>query len=256
MLNWIIRWLGDVPDKRLRRNMKKTNNWIWSVGQFLNKNLKTKGDHKMKICLNCGLELSNSSLQKQGSPCPTKGCYGTISDIDENVYETILTLNGKGYKTLESCSGHTYGNNKSAYLILHPLVNPKLFQTLPRNFVQDVNNPRKISREISAPDVLHRLKEIGEAAYDLLEWAESLPDPMDIIAKFEHSAKDDYTFINKIISKFNLEYTSYYPFNGNYVYVFRTIIPSSIVEQCNDEILVLAKQQGLIGNSIVGEFEP
>lgn len=210
----------------------------------------------MKICLNCGLELSNSSKQKQGSPCPTPGCYGTVSDIDENVYETISILNGMGYKTRESCSGHTYGNNKSAYLILHPLVNPKLFQTLPSKFVQDVNNLRKISRLISAPDVLHQLKEIGEAAYDLLEWAESIPDPMDIIAKFEHSAKDDYTFISKIISKFNLEYLSCYPSNGNFEYVFRTIVPGPIADQCNDEILVLAKQEGLVGSSIVCEFEP
>jgi hypothetical protein len=210
----------------------------------------------MKICLTCGLELSNSSLHKDGSPCPTKGCYGTISDLDENIFETLLTLNGKGYKTRESCSGHTYNQNKSVYLILHPLVNPKLFQTLPGKFIQDVSNPRKISKVISAPDVLHQLKEIGEAAYDLLEWAESLPDPMDIIAKFEHSVKDDSTFINKIVSKFNLEYHSCYPSKGNYEYVFRTIVPGPIADQCNDEILVLAKQDGLVGSSIVCEFEP
>lgn len=210
----------------------------------------------MRICVNCGGEFDLSSKYVDGSMCPTKGCDGTISDLDENIDETLLTLNGKGYKTLESCSGHTYGNNKSAYLILHPLVNPKLFQTLPRNFGQDVNNPRKISRVISAPDVLHQLKEIGEAAYDLLEWAESIPDPFDIISKFEHSVKDDYTFINKIISKFNLEYLSWYPSNRNFVYVFRTIVPAPIADQCNDEILLLARQEGLVGSSIVCEFEP
>lgn len=210
----------------------------------------------MKICTNCGREFDLSSKYVDGSKCPTKGCYGTVSDLDENIFETLLTLNNKGYKTRESCSGHTYNDNKSVYIILHPLVNPKLFQTLPSKFVQDVNNPRKIIRVISAPDVLHQLKEIGEAAYDLLEWADSLPDPMDIITKFEHSVKDDYSFINKIVSKFNLEYLSCYPSNGNYVYVFRTIVPGPIADQCNDEILVLAKQEILVGSSIVCEFEP
>jgi hypothetical protein len=210
----------------------------------------------MKICTNCGRDFEVSSKYVDGSKCPTKGCYGTISDLDENIFETVLTLNGRGYKTRESCSGHTYNDKKVVYLILHPLVNPKLFQTLPSKFIQDVNNPRKISRVISAPDVLHQLKEIGEAAYDLLEWAISLPDPMDIIAKFEHSVKDDYTFINKIISKFNLEYKSHYPSKGNYEYIFRTIVPSPIADQCNDEILVRVKQEGLIGSSIVCEFEP
>jgi len=210
----------------------------------------------MKICTNCRRDFDISSKYVDGSKCPTKWCDGTVSDIDENVYETILTLNGMGYKTRESCSGHTYNDKKSVYLILHPLVNPKLFQTLPDKFVQDIYNLRKISRVISAQDTLHQLKEIGEAACDLLEWAESLPDPMDIITKFEHSAMDDFTFINKIVSKFDLEYLSCYPFKGNYEYVFRTIVPDPIADQCNDEILNLAKQEGHIVDSFVSEFEP
>ena len=209
----------------------------------------------MKICTNCGRDFDFSAKYVYGSMCPTSGCDGTIVDLDENIYETISTLNGKGYGTRESCSGHTYKNKKIAYLLLHPLVNPRIFQTLPRKFVKDPKNPWKITRAISAKDTLQQLKEIGEAAYDLLEWAISLPHPMDIIAKFEHSVPDDRAFMNKIISKFNLEYKSQYPFKGNYVYVFRTIVPSSIAGHCKDEINILAKLEGVTGSADVYEFE-
>ena len=42
-----------------------------------------------------------------------------MSEIDEGMFEIIILLNKKGYRTITCCSGHDYEDNSDGYILFN-----------------------------------------------------------------------------------------------------------------------------------------
>jgi hypothetical protein len=108
--------------------------------------------------------------------CLNPMCCEELIEIDENIIQTIVILNKKGYITSGSCSGH-FGFLNETYIYFKANYN---FETLPKGFI--INDYRcyvsEIHKDFDYKDygTIKRQNEIWETAKDLLEWAEALPD--------------------------------------------------------------------------------
>ena len=131
--------------------------------------------------------------------CPIRGCIGLLVEIDENIIETILILNKKGYRTLESCSGHLKGLGSSVYILFDDRY---VFDTLPNGFSIDYayysENDMLIGKSING-DISDRQMEIWNTSKDLLEWAEALPVAVidNEIKEKEAEKVETYSYMSK-----------------------------------------------------------
>ena len=112
--------------------------------------------------------------EEEGFYCLNITCCGELIKIDENIAETIVILNKKGYITIGSCSGHL-GFLNEAYIQFKDNYN---FETLPKGFIVRGYMNSIVCKEFELKDfgTMKRQADIWETAKDLLEWAESLPD--------------------------------------------------------------------------------
>ena len=137
----------------------------------------------MKICFKCNTLFEHHFDIGFEKVCPVKDCGGDVVEIDDNIFHPVRTLNEKGYITAFCCSGHLWESDP--YIVFDDIVNKDCFCNYPNNFVQDGSGSRVvIRRSINNIEVLERQKELNEATYSLLEWAEKLPVAKDFSVIF------------------------------------------------------------------------
>ena len=152
----------------------------------------------MYSCIKCGTNFNRNRKFGINNLCPINNCSGTIEEIDDNLTPTIHLLNKKGYKTLESCAGHTWGGN--TYITFNSNI---LISGIPKQFKSkfDPSGRLIISRAISECSAIERLKSINNAALGLLEWATIVPPAIEVLVQLEVKSKKSKTNIRQEIAK-------------------------------------------------------
>ena len=110
---------------------------------------------------------------------------GNLVEIDENLLESIILLNKKGYTTDYCCSGHIF-DACSAYISFFSQI---ILPSLPNGFDYDWNihpviNKEKqlenghyaIRKSLVENNNILKQKEILQAGLDVLDWAMNLPE--------------------------------------------------------------------------------
>jgi len=68
-------------------------------------------------CPNCGYHYLNPYEKSLDDGCYEEKCPacddGIMYDIDYNIFDIIINLNKKGYRTFACCEGHKTGNNET-----------------------------------------------------------------------------------------------------------------------------------------------
>ncbi len=139
----------------------------------------------MKTCLECFNLFNRYSDSVPYSPCPILHCGGKVVDIDDNILQTIIQLNQKGYPTAYCCAGHTWGNDP--YIVFADSVYINAFPNLPKAFKSEIihNGALRIYKSIPPSSVIDTQKLLMDAAIDLLEWSYRLKSSMLLMADFE-----------------------------------------------------------------------
>jgi hypothetical protein len=139
------------------------------------------------------------------SPCPILHCGGKVVDIDDNILQTIIQLNEKGYPTAFCCTGHTWGNEP--YIVFDDSVNINAFPNLPKAFNSEItpNGALRIYKSIPANSSIDTQKLLMEAAIDLIEWSDRLKQSILLMVDFELNDKATLSEIkNEIQQRFNI----------------------------------------------------
>jgi len=147
------------------------------------------------VCLHC-YEVFHPSIWKwdtnQTQFCPRMKCnYADIFMCDEEMIDIIFTLNKKGYKTTDCCSGHPRKGWSSIYemyisfqhgIIVPPP--PKGFENRTNSLLVETSDEEyfstdlRISSSIFPPGDVNQLdivKFMHERYQDLLDWVDNLP---------------------------------------------------------------------------------
>jgi hypothetical protein len=198
----------------------------------------------MKICFKCNTLFESYFDIGFEKGCPIKDCFGDVVEIDDNIFHPVRTLNEKGYITAFCCSGNLWKSNP--YIVFDDIVNKDCFCDYPNNFVQDESGSRVvIRRPINSIEVLERQKELNEATYSLLEWAEKLPIAKDFDVIFiDVKPDDEEQFIKMMQNKFSLFYCDKRSAGNDEVYTFETILSSSKVDSFSKKLKAEAKRNG------------
>ena len=159
----------------------------------------------MNTCLDCGRIFKNDILLGEYNSCPILECNGEVVDIDDNILETILLLNQKGYPTKFCCSGHTWGGDP--YILFEDGITERTFESLPNDFITDPSptDGLVIRKSISGTGKTDKLIALSEASIDLIKWADSLPASVYLSIHFYLPA--DVTledFSNELLKEFKL----------------------------------------------------
>ena len=152
----------------------------------------------MYSCIKCGTNFNRDRKSGNNSLCPINNCSGKIEEIDDTLSLTIHLLNKKGYRTLESCAGHTWGGN--TYIIFNSNIR---ISGIPKEFKSkfDPSGRLIISKNISASSEIELLKSLNNAALGLLEWATIVPQAVEVLVQLEVKSKKSKTNIRQEIAK-------------------------------------------------------
>ena len=188
----------------------------------------------MYTCIKCGTNFSRDRKSGNNSLCPINNCSGKIEEIDDNLSLTIHLLNKKGYGTLESCAGHTWGGN--TYITFNSNIR---ISGIPKQFKSkfDPSGRLIISKSISASSEIERLKFLNDAALALLEWSTNVSTALEVLVQLEVKNKPCKTNIRQEIGKrlnlFNL--CEYDKIRGKNYQTFLYVSPE-LVESLKNEI--------------------
>lgn len=91
---------------------------------------------KISVCMKCLI-----TYQEGKTFCRT--CLGDLAAIDMPIFDIIMDLNRKGYRTLHCCSGHE--NSIGSYLVLSVVLNPPV---IPNGFTIKVEKGNTEIRSI------------------------------------------------------------------------------------------------------------
>ena len=138
----------------------------------------------MLICSECGTIFNDDFLGYDGL-CPLRNCTrADLIEIDENLYETYLMLNEKGYCTRNCCSAHSFDDCPQTYIQFqefYPFLSlPIDFKVEERSLDSDppyTTISKAFDRQMPSVGLQ---KQIWQTAKDVLEWAESLEYSEDI----------------------------------------------------------------------------
>ena len=136
----------------------------------------------MVVCFSCWQVIARKLLVDfdERIPCPVKGCYGILIEIDENLIAVIQTLNGKNFYTTNCCSGHIWGNGTpertSAYIAFHKDIQRKELKRLPEGWKidKDQSNGDIIRAVFANDDPIGLHLSILKGMEDIARWADSL----------------------------------------------------------------------------------
>ena len=137
------------------------------------------------VCMKC-YEVYHTPL----GCCPKVACNcGEVVDIDELMMPIIVQLNQKGYCTDYCCSGHSYLDYSSPYVLFSSFMNEifeerefeELCKTLPYPWCLELPTNDCCKRfgfrcHIEGKTLLERYEKIITANLDLLKFVEELPD--------------------------------------------------------------------------------
>ena len=159
----------------------------------------------MKTCLECYNLFDRYTDLIPYSPCPIFHCGGKVVDIDDNILQTIIQLNQKGYPTAFCCAGHTWGNDP--YIVFDDSVNINAFPNLPKAFKSEItpNGALRIYKSIPSNSAIDTQKLLMEAVIDLMEWSDRLKPSLLLMVDFELNDKVNLLEIkNEIQQRFNV----------------------------------------------------
>ncbi len=152
----------------------------------------------MYTCIKCGTNFNRDRKIGIKNLCPINNCSGKIVEIDDSLSLTIHLLNKKGYATLESCAGHTWGGN--TYITFNSNIR---ISGIPKQFKSkfDPSGRLIISKASSASSAIERLKSINNAALGLLEFATIVPSAIEVLVQFEVKRKKSKTNIRQKVAE-------------------------------------------------------
>jgi hypothetical protein len=150
----------------------------------------------MKICPLCSQIFKRNSNSQNDSQCPNLNCDGKVLDIDDDILETIKQLNNKGYSTVSSCSGHTWGGDP--YILFD--VNVRVLPSGPKefDFEFDGNERLRIYKSIPTTSEIERLRILNIATLDLLDWALTIPLRISMVIQFDLIYRKDLLKFEKL----------------------------------------------------------
>ena len=126
-----------------------------------------------------------------GISCHCNICGWEMSEIDEGMFEIIILLNKKGYRTITCCSGHDYEDNSDGYILFNNAEHYlKIFDTLPDTWYLNkpstgTNAVDKCTKYLMPEYDIRQKNKLGnhftkgqlkKVNNDLLNWVKSLPN--------------------------------------------------------------------------------
>ena len=128
----------------------------------------------MRVCDECYTVLRDRLCDVDDS-CPIRDCHGIVTEIDENMFASFISLNEKGYVTKHCCSAHAFESSPRTYIYF---AEHYIFPNLPKGFRSEESHigdgtviVKEFRRNMTNADLQ---KKIWKAAYDVLVWAEKL----------------------------------------------------------------------------------
>lgn len=159
----------------------------------------------MKTCLKCYNLFNRHTDLMPYSPCPIFQCDGKVVEIDDNILQTIIELNQKGYPTEFCCAGHTWGNDP--YIVFENGVYINAFPNLPKAFKSEIihTGALRIYKSIRSSSIIETQKQLMDASIDLMEWSGRLKPSMLLMAYFELNDQAKLSEIkNEIQQRFSI----------------------------------------------------
>lgn len=200
----------------------------------------------MKTCLECYNIFNRYSDLELYSYCPILHCGGKVVDIDDNIIESIIQLNQKGYPTAFCCAGHTWGNDP--YIVFEDSVYINAFPALPKAFNSEIihTGALRIFKSIPSSSAIDTQKQLMNAAIDLTEWTFNLKPSMLLMAHFELSDKVNLLEIrNEIQQKLKITTDASEENNGSKSLFFSTFISQKCIKTLESRVKSFAKKKGI-----------
>ena len=200
----------------------------------------------MKTCLECFNLFNRYTDLLPDSPCPILHCCGQVVEIDDNILQTIIQLNQKGYPTAFCCAGHTWGNDP--YIVFEDSVYINAFPNLPKAFKSEIihNGALRIYKSIPSSSVIGTQKLLMDAAIDLMEWSDRLKPSMLLMADFELSDQANLLEIrNEIQQRLNITTDLSEVNDGSKRLVVSTFISHKNSKTLEKKVKSFAKEKGV-----------